>query len=215
MEGLPQFRLREQLENQAAMAAYMKDHFSFLGVRAPARKEQSKELIRSSKEISLEELFIWIDFLYQKSGREYQYVAIDVAIANVKRFSLEDISYLAHYVMEKSWWDSVDSWRKLFGDYVVLHQVDKEAVFGLFYKHPNFWMRRIAILLQLTEKATLNQELLKKAIVFDQKTDEFFIQKAIGWALRSYSKTNPQWVKAMIANYQLSPLAIREGSKYL
>ena len=76
-------------------------------------------------------------------------------------------------------------------------------------------MRRIAITLQLLEKETLDKELLTKAIEYDINTEEFFIQKAIGWSLRNYSKYNPEWVKTFIAAHELSKLAVKEGSKYL
>ncbi|GGC92082.1 hypothetical protein GCM10011573_22080 [Enterococcus wangshanyuanii] len=56
---------------------------------------------------------------------------------------------------------------------------------------------------------------MKKAIIYDKTTDEFFIQKAIGWSLRQHSKIDPQWVQELIATMELSPLAVREGSKYL
>ncbi|KRL05178.1 hypothetical protein FD46_GL001129 [Liquorilactobacillus oeni DSM 19972] len=76
-------------------------------------------------------------------------------------------------------------------------------------------MRRVAILLQFLETTTLDKELLAQAILYDQKTDEFFIQKAIGWALRNYSKFNPKWVKNFIFNNALSKIAIKEVSVYL
>lgn len=85
----------------------------------------------------------------------------------------------------------------------------------MFYQHDNFWMRRVAIILQLLEKDTLDTVLLTKAIEYDIKTDEFFIQKAIGWALRNYSKFNPEWVREFVEQHQLSKLAVKEATKYL
>ncbi|ERL65943.1 DNA glycosylase [Schleiferilactobacillus shenzhenensis LY-73] len=76
-------------------------------------------------------------------------------------------------------------------------------------------MRRVAITLQLLQKDRVDTCLLTQAIVYDVATDEFFIQKAIGWALRDYSKYNPAWVAAFIADHRLSPLAVKEGSKFL
>ena len=103
---------------------------------------------------------------------------------NVKKFLFTDIQQLSQYVGQKAWWDSVDSWQSVFGKYVQLHSSEKERVFQLFYQHEDFWMRRLSILLQLKEKETLNQQLLMSAILYDQFTDEFFIQKAIEWSLR-------------------------------
>lgn len=83
-----------------------------------------------------------------------------------------------------------------------------------FYGAENFWNRRVALNLQLMLKEKTNQDLLKKAIIYDRTTEEFFIQKRLP-SLRQYSKTNPQWVEELMKELVLSPLAQREGSKYL
>ena len=156
-----------------------------------------------------------IEAYYQKTEREYQYVAIDLALQNVRRFSLEEVVAFKAYVPQKAWWDSVDAWRKFFGSWVALHLTELPTIFALFYGAENFWNRRVALNLQLMLKEKTNQDLLKKAIIYDRTTEEFFIQKAIGWSLRQYSKTNPQWVEELMKELVLSPLAQREGSKYL
>ena len=209
------FKMPENKENQAPMERYMRNQFKFLGLKTPQRKAASKDFIRESKQLSIPEVMREIATLYDREEREYQYVAIDIAYANVKRLSFADIQTLTQYIQVKSWWDTVDTWRKVFGTFVVLHPVEKRRVFELFYQHPNFWMRRVSIILQLLEKNTLDTDLLTKAIVYDIDTDEFFIQKAIGWALRNYSKFNPDWVRNFVANHDLSKLAVREGTKYL
>ncbi|GAD16288.1 DNA alkylation repair protein [Lentilactobacillus otakiensis] len=209
------FKMPENKENQAPMERYMRNQFKFLGLKTPQRKAASKDFVRESKQLSIPEVMREIATLYDREEREYQYVAIDIAYANVKRLSFADIQTLTQYIQVKSWWDTVDTWRKVFGTFVVLHPVEKRRVFELFYQHPNFWMRRVSIILQLLEKNTLDTDLLTKAIVYDIDTDEFFIQKAIGWALRNYSKFNPDWVRNFVANHDLSKLAVREGTKYL
>jgi 3-methyladenine DNA glycosylase AlkD len=103
----------------------------------------------------------------------------------------------------------------VFGDYIKKHPDEKEKVFELFFKHSNFWMRRISIILQLTEKEKTDKTMLTKAILFDLETDEFFIQKAIGWSLRQYSKVNPKWVKSFVIEHNLSALAEREALKQI
>ena len=81
----------------------------------------------------------------------------------------------------------------------------------------DFWLRRIAIDHQLTRKDKTDKELLKQIIINNLGSDEFFINKAIGWSLRDYSKTNPKWVKCFIEEYQdkLDKLSIKEASKYI
>jgi 3-methyladenine DNA glycosylase AlkD len=82
---------------------------------------------------------------------------------------------------------------------------------------PDFWVRRVAIEFQLLRKGETDTALLAQIIENNLGSQEFFINKAIGWALRDYSKTNPAWVADFINRHQedLSKLSIREGSKYL
>lgn len=209
------FKMSQNKINQEPMERYMRDQFPFLGLKTPQRKAESKAYISESKKLPMAEVFKEIAELYDRDEREYQYVAIDIAVANVKRLSFNDLENLTQYIQIKSWWDTVDTWRKVFGTYVVLHPIAKEKVFHLFYKHENFWMRRVSIILQLLEKDTLNTNLLAKAITYDLDTDEFFIQKAIGWALRNYSKFDPDWVRQFVASHDLSKLAVKEGTKYI
>ncbi|ANZ60353.1 6-O-methylguanine DNA methyltransferase [Secundilactobacillus paracollinoides] len=209
------FSLIENPINQTPMAKYMRNQFPFAGLKAPERKQQSHDLIQASKKLRISEILSGVTQLYQRPQREYQYVAIDMCVANVRRLSFADITHLTRYITEKSWWDTVDTWRKVFGLYIMRHPEQKQAVFALFYQNANMWMRRVSIILQLTEKETLDTLLLTKAIENDLNTDEFFIQKAIGWALRNYSKMDPEWVKRFIQTHQLSKLARHEGAKYL
>lgn len=205
----------ENKEKAQQMAAYMKNLFPFAGVPAPQRTMLQKELLKESKQFSYEELFELITYYYQKSEREYQYIAIDLATVNVKRLSFDEMVRFKPFVVEKAWWDSVDSWRKFFALWGSYHFDEMPHLFNAFYGEADFWHRRIAINLQLLYKEKTNTTLLKKAIIYDKTTDEFFIQKAIGWSLRQHSKIDPKWVKELIAVTDLSPLAVREGSKYL
>lgn len=209
------FKMPENHENQLSMERYMRNQFKFLGLKTPQRKAASKDFIKESKQMSVSQVMEEIADLYKREEREYQYVAIDIAYANVRRLSFADIQALTHYVQVKSWWDTVDTWRKVFATFVILHPSKKQRVFELFYQHPNFWMRRVSVILQLLERETLDTELLTRAIEYDIHTDEFFIQKAIGWALRNYSKFNPDWVRKFVASHDLSKLAVREGTKYV
>lgn len=209
------FELMGDPNNREPMANYMRDQFVFAGVKSKARQEQEKPLIKASKSLAFNEIKTLIANLYARSEREYQYTAIDVAVANVRRFNLAELQSLLPFVTQKAWWDTVDSWRKVLGLYIARHPEDKATVFSWLYQQDDFWLRRLSIILQLTEKENTDQIMLTQAIENDLNTDEFFIQKAIGWALRQYSKLNPNWVADFIADHQLSKLAVHEGSKYL
>jgi 3-methyladenine DNA glycosylase AlkD len=197
------------------MARYMKNQFIFAGVQKPQRALLQKELLKDSTKWTVEELMTVISDLYQKPEREYQYAAIDLALKNVKRLEMEELKLFLSLTAQKKWWDSIDSWRKVYSTWCLSHFDQLSAVYDWFYGQEDFWMRRIAITLQLGFKEKTNQELLKKAYQYDMYTNEFFIQKAIGWALRDYSKTNPVWVKEQLGTETFSNLAVREASKYL
>lgn len=81
----------------------------------------------------------------------------------------------------------------------------------------DIWLRRLAIDHQNSRKDLTNPELLEKIIVNNFGTDEFFINKAIGWSLRDYSKVNPNWVRSFINKFEkrMDKLSIKEASKYL
>ncbi|WP_125702540.1 DNA alkylation repair protein [Lacticaseibacillus daqingensis] len=197
------------------MARYMKDQFPFVGVQTVARRAQTRPLLQAAKYESLSTVHAWLQALYARPEREYQYVAYDLAASAVRRFTLADLVALEPLVLAKPWWDTVDGWRAVYGRYLQLHPEDKDAVFARFDRHPDFWARRVAITLQLQEKGATDTAMLAQAIEYDRTTPEFFIQKAIGWALRAYSKTDAAWVRDFIATHELSKLAVREGSKYL
>ncbi len=203
-------------DNAAAMAAYMRNQFPFIGLKTPARKAQTKPLLQASNTWSPAQVLATVATLYARPEREYQYAAIDLARHHVRHFAFADIQVLAGYVTQKPWWDTVDSWRPLFWDYVTYHPEQLAQVWPLFFGQADFWLRRVAITLQLAAKADTDLTLLTAAIDADITTPEFFIQKAIGWALRQHSKTDADWVRAFIAaRPDLSKLAVREGSKYL
>ncbi|MGX7227187.1 DNA alkylation repair protein [Enterococcus malodoratus] len=204
-----------QTELAEPMAHYMKDHFPFCGVKKPQRALLERPFLKESLNLPMPALLQEIFRNYNKAEREYQYYAIDLAQRNIQRFSLEDLAALLPLLAEKSWWDSIDAWRKVFSTWVLAHPVEIKQVYHFFYQHENFWYRRVAINLQLMFKEQTDPELLAQAILADLTTDEFFIQKAIGWALRDYSKVNPEWVKEFMQQHSLSKLALREGSKYI
>lgn len=205
----------QQPELAEPMARYMKNLFPFCGVKKPQRALLERLFLKESLTLPLPELIQEIFRNYHKDEREYQYYAIDLAQKNIQRFTLADLAELLPLLAEKSWWDSIDAWRKVFATWVLAHPTELKQVYAFFYQHENFWYRRIAINLQLLFKEQTDPALLAQAILADLTTEEFFIQKAIGWALRDYSKVNPDWVKNFMQQHSLSKLALREGSKYI
>ncbi|WP_056968937.1 DNA alkylation repair protein [Lacticaseibacillus thailandensis] len=209
------FQLVGDADDQQRLSHYTRSQFTFIGVRAPERRAQAHAMVRDSRQWPVSDVLAGIAELYERSEREYQYVAVDLAIANVQRFDIDDVRTLSHWVTVRPARDTVDLWRRFFGLYVQHHLDEKPIVFALFYKHDNVWMRRIAILLQLPEDYTLDADMLTAAIIYDRATPDPQIQKAIGWALRSYGKYDAAWVRGFLRSHGLSQIASTEAHKHL
>lgn len=198
------------------MENYMKNHFPFLGIKSPERRALAKGIFREIG-ITMEgvdESFVLS--LWDQPEREYQYLALDYLVKKEKQLNKEHMELLERLMTTKSWWDTVDIIApKLVGSIASRDQsVICDFIEG-WAIHENIWLRRAAILFQLKYKAGTNEELLYRIILANAASKEFFIQKAIGWALREYSKTNHDSVKKFISENSLMPLSVREGSKYL
>lgn len=196
------------------MEAYMKNKFSFLGVQKPILKKIEREFFKPFKKNPIDWAFV--EECWQQPYREFQYIAMDYLDKKKKELRPEDFPKLKQLAQTKSWWDSIDQLDLIIGE-ITFHYPETKQVMLEWSKDQDFWLRRIAIDNQLMRKEKTDTDLLEKVILNNLGQSEFFINKAIGWSLRNYSKVNPDWVGAFIDRYreQLSPLSIREGSKYL
>lgn len=127
-----------------------------------------------------------------------------------------DLAKIEQLVITKAWWDSVDALSEVVRK-LVRRLPALKAEMLRWSLEENLWLRRVAILHQLLQKEQMDRPLLEEVLVNNLGSSEFFINKAIGWSLRDYAKTNPQWVQDFLLRYQtsLAPLTIREASKYL
>ena len=127
-----------------------------------------------------------------------------------------DLPKLERLVVTKSWWDTVDILDRVVGS-LVYEQQELEKIILQWSLSDNIWLRRVAIDHQLLRKEKTNVQLLEKILLHNLNQTEFFTNKAIGWALRDYSKTNPAWVACFIEKNKerMAELSIKEGSKYL
>jgi 3-methyladenine DNA glycosylase AlkD len=202
-------------DNAGPMRKYMKDHFPFLGIKSPLRKELEKQFFKETGILKEEFNKDFVVGLWEKDEREYQYTAITYTGKFIKKLPKDAIQFLERLITTKSLWDSVDSIAPLVGELARKYPELVEKTINHWSVDENYWLRRVAILFQLKYKQQTNETLLYDYMVKNADSKEFFLQKAIGWALREYSKTNPESVKAFIEGNQLAPLSIREGSKYL
>ena len=198
-----------------SMERYMQDKFRFLGVRGATRTEIYKKYFpeaRKSKVID----WNFIETCWNKEEREFQYVVVYYLKAMQKFLKREDISKLKYLIVTKSWWDTVDLLAKVVGSLVIRIEGYNKTMLE-WSKDSNMWLRRVAILYQLSFKEKVDEKVLDEILENNLGDNEFFINKAVGWALRDYSKFNPEWVTKFIEKNRenMANLSLREASKYL
>ena len=211
-EEMIQHKNEEQAQK---MSKYMLNKFEYIGIKTPERRKIFKNFF---KEYKNEEKIDWefVNKCWENKYREFQYVAADY-LKNMKdKLTIDDIPKLKQFILKKSWWDTIDNLDMTIGA-LALKDSNVNKILLEWSIDENIWLRRIAIDHQLLRKEKTNTELLEKILKNNLGQAEFFINKAIGWALRDYSKTNPNWVKNFIEKNRekMAKLSIREASKYL
>jgi 3-methyladenine DNA glycosylase AlkD len=195
------------------MENYMKNNFTFLGIKTEERRtifktnyEKYKSEIKANFRTICWELF-------NKEEREFHQCAIDILVKEIKKkYVIEDIQLIENFLITNSWWDSVDTIAKyVVGGYLEQFPEETFKVIERFSNSDNMWLNRTAIIFQLSYKEKTNFDLLKAECEKHKESKEFFIQKAIGWALRDYSRFNPSGVKEYANSTTLKPLSQREA----
>ena len=208
--------IRYKNEEQARqMSKYMLNKFEYIGIKTPGRRKIFKNFF---KEYKNEEKINWefVNKCWENKYREFQYIATDY-LKNMKdKLTIDDIPNLKQLILKKSWWDTIDNLDMAIGA-LALKDSNVNKILLEWSLDENIWLRRIAIDHQLLRKEKTNTELLEKILKNNLGQNEFFINKAIGWALRDYSKTNPEWVKNFIEKNKekMAKLSVKEASKYL
>lgn len=196
------------------MAAYMKNQFAFLGIQSPARKQLMKEYFAEHHLPAASDIQEEVWKLYELPEREFQYAAIQLLEKTAKYLSIESLPFLRRLIEEKAWWDSVDSIApSIIGGIVKGDRLRGKQIMLEWAASDNMWTNRASILHQLKYKNETDTALLAHIISYHADSPQFFHQKAIGWALREYAKTDPEWVKEFVAATPLKPLSKREALK--
>ena len=198
-----------------SMSKYMQDKFRFLGVRGATRTEIYKKYFPDARKAKTID-WNFVENCWNKEEREFQYVVVYYLKAMQKFLKREDISRLKYLIVTKSWWDTVDLLAKVVGSLVIRIE-GYDQIMLEWSKDSNIWLKRVAILYQLSLKEKVDKQVLERILVNNLGDSEFFINKAIGWALRNYSKFNPEWVREFIEKNKngIANLSLREASKYL
>lgn len=202
-------------EESEKMTAYMKGHFEYFGIKSPERKAIQKEWLKTLPKNTNRWDVAFL--LWNEPQRELHYIAMDYLNKTPKReYRVKDHKMMEELLTTKSWWDSVDT---LASNYIgVYFQIFPEQIDPIITKwrnSDNMWLNRTCLIFQLKYRNDVDFDLLKSLIIQYKDVKEFFIQKAIGWSLRQYSKYNAEVVKAFVEEIKLEGLARREAVKYL
>lgn len=200
-----------------AMAAYMKDQFRFLGVQTKDRRAAQRATVNALGDASADELIAFADACWDAPERELQYVATDALRKHEGRLSAAHLADMAELITSKSWWDTVDSLAVHTVGPMVARHPELSAEMDVWIDDDDIWLARTAILHQLSYKERTDPGRLFAYADRRAADTEFFIRKALGWALRQYARTDPDAVRAYVAANEdrLSGLTKREALKHL
>lgn len=210
------FEAHANPEQAGPMAAYMRDQFPYLGIKTPQSTELQKRFYAKHGLPPLTELDEILRDLWSLPQREFQYVGVGLLGRFEKTLPAEFIDTMEYLLVTKSWWDTVDSIAGgALGVHFKRYPETQDATLARWRTSDNFWLRRACILFQRGYKQETNFDLLKDIIRENLGSKEFFINKAIGWALREYTRIDPQGVRDFVAQTPLHPLSAREALKWL
>ena len=213
-ELLAELKCHANPERAAPMAAYMKHSFDYLSIAKPQLAKICQPFFKNA--VAEEVDWRFIDQCWASPWREMQYAALEYLKRVQAQLTPQDVPRLQRLITTQSWWDTADFLDRIVGG-IALRHPEVNAVLLDWSQSDNIWLRRVAIDHQLLRKAQTDTALLERILCNNLGQSAFFINKAIGWALRDYSKTNPQWVRAFIDKHRsrMAKLSIREASKYL
>jgi 3-methyladenine DNA glycosylase AlkD len=196
------------------MKKYMRDQFEYLGIKSPQVKVLFRKIVQERGLPAMEELDEVVRELWELPQREFQYLAISILERLEKKLTSKSIKTLEYMITHRSWWDTVDNISHIVGVHFKRHPEVREKYLTKWRASKNVWLRRTAILFQLDYKEETNFDLLRDIIQENLGSDEFFINKAIGWALRQYARIDPKGVKKFVDSTSLHPLSRREALKH-
>jgi 3-methyladenine DNA glycosylase AlkD len=194
----------------------MKTEMPCYGVKKPERRPILRELTRRWPPHDRDEYEALVLELWNLEHREEKYLAIGVARHHEPFIEPASVPLYRRLIIEGAWWDFVDEIAaNLIGRVLLQHRRGTTPMIRRWSSDPDMWLRRTAIISQLRHRDQTDASLLFECCRTCAHEKEFFIRKAIGWALRAYAKTNPKAVREFVAREQLSALSKREALKNL
>jgi 3-methyladenine DNA glycosylase AlkD len=213
-----EFRALADPQNAGPMAAYLKTTMPFYGIQKPARVPVYREVRKRFAPSSRREYESGVRALWRLPHREEKYAAIQFARQNDAFVGADSLPLYERLVREGAWWDLVDEIAtKLVGRALLKQHSEVRPAMRLWINDEDLWIRRTALLSQIGHKRLTDQRQLFGHCRRRAGETEFFIRKAIGWALRDYSYAAPEAVRDFLLSHRegLSGLSFREGAKQL
>ncbi|MGD2060235.1 MAG: DNA alkylation repair protein [Acidimicrobiia bacterium] len=209
---------RADPEKAAGMKAYMKTEMPFYGVQKPARTEILRHIKREFAPRTHDEYVDLVTALWELPHREEKYLAQAVATVFGQFVVPDSMPLYLRFIREGAWWDFVDETATHMIRQLVLTYPDETwPIVEPWNASDDMWMRRVSIICQVGAKERTDQTRLFRFCEARLHEGEFFIRKAIGWALREYSKTDAGAVASFVDRHreEMAGLTYREATKYI
>jgi 3-methyladenine DNA glycosylase AlkD len=203
-------------EIAAGQQAYMRNQFRFYGIKTPVRRALQRVIFQKDMLPPKSDLHSVVSELWELPERENQYIAQELARKYVRQMELADHKLYEYMITHKSWWDTVDFIAvNLAGAFFKAFPEKRDSICEKWMGSGNIWLQRTVLLFQLKYKEGLDTEFLSRNIQMLSGSREFFINKAIGWVLREYSKTDPVWVQQFVKENPLHSLSRKEALRLI
>lgn len=201
----------------AGAAAYMRHQFPFLGITAPRMTQLNREVLAGLPAPSEADLVTVARACWDRPEREYQYFACAYLRRYVRVASPALLATVRDLITTKSWWDTVDTLAAHTVGPLVAAYSDLVSTMDAWIEDENVWLVRTAILHQLQYQERTDANRLFRYCARQAGHRDFFVRKAIGWALRQYARTDPAAVRSFVDEHRsaLSPLSVREATRHL
>lgn len=210
-----EFKKHFHQENALAIKAYLRNQFNAYGISTPVRRRLCLHHMAKGLPPYKEAIAI-VKSCWNKPERDWQYFAVELLAKYKKEWNENVVALMEWMIVRKSWWDTVDHIAsELTGPYFLSFPKKIIPVTSAWNRSSNIWLQRSSLMFQKKYRSKTDQEMLARYILRLKNSKEFFVQKAIGWALREYSKANPDWVRGFLSSHELPALSHREALKRL
>jgi 3-methyladenine DNA glycosylase AlkD len=200
------------------MQAYMKSAMPYLGVPMPMVRRITVVAAKSTPPMSVDVLGETARVLWREAEhREERYAAVELTALPVAKGELGLLPLYREIIVAGAWWDHVDGVAHRIGDLLLARPLQLRPLIQQWSVDPDLWLRRSSIICQVGARDAVDEALLTEVILANASDRDFFIRKAIGWALRDHARVAPDWVRAFLAQHGdgMSPLSRREAAKHL